>query len=125
MSASITVDVSEVVKKIDPAQLERALKSALGDAADEIQYEAQRYPAAPKESYQWTYTLKRSWTVQRGQSALQRIIGNNTAYAPYVHDPQEQAWMHRGRWQTTADIVRKKKKDVQAIIERALTRWAR
>ena len=121
--ATITVDVSEALAKLDPRDMEKAIKSSLGDVGSEVQFEAQRYPAAPKPTYDWTYTLKRGWTSK--VKGWQAIIGNTTKYAPYVQDADEQAWMHRGRWQTTADIARKKAKDVVRIIETALARWAR
>lgn len=120
--ASITVDVSEVVRKLDPKKLEKALHSSLGDAAAEVRVEARRYPP-PKPTYQRTFTLKRSWTQEvKGMVAT---IGNNTKYAPFVMDAAEQAWMHRGYWQTTEDIARKKASDVKRIIVQALERWAR
>ena len=121
--ATITVDVSEVLRKLDPKDMEKAIKSSLGDVGSEVQFEAQRYPAAPKPTYQWTYTLKRGWTSK--VQGWQAIIGNNVAYAPYVQDADRQAWFHRGRWATTADIARKKAKDVERIIRTALERWAR
>lgn len=122
---SITVDVSEAVRKLDPKTLERALADALDSAAKNVRTEARKYPPAPKPTYQWTYTLKRSWTVQKGRNFLERIIGTNVAYAPYVQDADRQAWMHKGRWQTTADIAQKKARDIQKVIETALQRWAR
>ena len=118
---SITVDVSEVAQKLDPRTLEKALTSALGDAASLVREEAKRYPA-PVPTYTRTFTLFKGWT-QRVAN-LQAIIGNAVAYAPYVQDADQQAWMHRGRWQTTTDIARKKTIEVKRTIEQALIRWA-
>ena len=119
---TITVDVSEALAKLDPRDMEKALKSTLGDVGSEIQWEAQRYPP-PKPTYTRQQTLKKGWASKvRGWRV---VIGNTTEYAPYVQDADRQAWMHRGYWQTTADIARKKTKDVVRIIEVALARWAR
>jgi hypothetical protein len=119
---SITVDVSEVARKLDPQKLEKALTSALGDAASIVREEAKRYPAAPKPSYQWTFTHKKGW--EQAVKGLRAVIGTNVKYAPYLVDADKQAWMHKGRWQTTTDIVRKKTVEVKRTIEEALIRWA-
>ena len=61
MTASITVDVSEVVKKLDPAELEKALEIALGEGAKHIRNEARRYPPQSHKPMQWKSAKQRRW----------------------------------------------------------------
>ncbi len=122
MSATIRVDVSEALRKIDPKDMERAISSALTDAANILRADMQRYPP-PKPTYQQTGTLGRGWTAPE-ITGMQVIVGNNVAYGPYVQDSDTQAWMHKGRWQTVQDVAQKRAEDVKRIIEDTLARWA-
>lgn len=56
--------------------------------------------------YRRTGTLGRRWTstVEQTPGDLIGTVGNNTIYGPYVMDPERQAWMHKGVWQTTQDV---------------------
>jgi hypothetical protein len=98
--------------------MEAGLLHLAGAAAD--------YPPAPAEStYRRTGTLGRLWTQARPvvagvQGALvQGRIGNRTPYGPYVQDPAQQAWFHRGRWQTTEDVVRDEAGAVEQLLAQA------
>jgi len=122
--SSITIDVSEVLAKIDPAQMEKALQSALVDAGNELRAPLQVYPP-PKPTYRQTGTLGRGWGAPLIIQPRQVILGNNVAYGKWVQGAGTQAWMHKGRWKTTADVAREKAADVKALIEKALARWAR
>ena len=123
---SITIDVSEVVKKLDPKDVERHLANALDGAADLVRADIKRYPAPPPAStYIRTGTLGGSWAKRVNRAALQAVIGSNVAYAPYVQDADRQAWMHKGRWQTAQDVVRQRATDIKHFIENALMRWAK
>ena len=124
MSASITVDVSEAMKKLDPSDMEKAIATALKGSADLIRADIKRYPPPPAgSSYIRTGTLGRSWAskVQRREA----IIGNVTPYGPYVQGATEQAWMHKGRWRTTAQVAKARAGDVKKLFEAAISRWAR
>ena len=124
MSADITIDVSQALKKLDPKEMEEALRTGLRGAADLIRADIKTYPPAPAgSSYVRTGTLGRSWASK--VSKLEAIIGNVTAYARYVQGADTQAWMHRGRWRTTAQVAKARTADVQKLLEAAISRWAR
>ena len=124
--SSITVDVSEVVKKLDPKTMEKHLAVAIDGAADLIRADIKTYPAPPAGStYRRTGRLGASWAKRVDRAALRAVIGSNIAYAPYVQDKDRQAWMHKGRWQTAHDVARRKAAEVRTFIVRALERWAR
>jgi len=134
MSASITVDVSEAVERLDPKTMERYIIAALDGAADLLLEEIKPYPPKPPDSrYRRTMTLHDSWTKKVGRSRLmallggnlKAVVGSNVKYAPYVQDRDEQAWMHKGRWKTAQDVAETKAQEVKDHIERALARWAR
>lgn len=98
--------------------MDRALLLLQGDMAD--------YPPPPPGStYRRTGTLGRRWTSARREveitgGMLQGRVGNNTPYGPYVQDPAQQAQVHRGRWQTTADVVDDRRDDIQKILDRMI-----
>ena len=123
---TITIDVSEVVKKLDPKDMERHIANALDGSADLIRADIKRYPAPPPQStYVRTGTLGASWTKRIYRDALRAVIGSNIKYAPYVQDADRQAWMHRGRWHTAQSVARDRAQDVRRFIEQSLARWAR
>ena len=124
--ATITVDVSEAVRRLDPKEMERHIANALDGAADLVRADIKQYPAPPAgSSYVRTGTLGASRTKRVDRGALRAIIGSNIRYAPYVQDADRQAWMHKGRWQTAQDVARQRAQDVKRFIERSLARWAR
>ena len=60
--ASITVDVSEVMKKLDPAQLNRVMGATIGEAGKLVRNEARRYPAQQsKGPVKWKSEKQRRW----------------------------------------------------------------
>ena len=121
---SITVDVSEAVAKLDPKDVERAVKAALVDAGNELRAPMQVYPS-PKPTYRQTGTLGRGWGEPLIIEDRRVILQNNVAYAPYVQDADHQAWFHKGRWKTAQATAKAKANDIQRLVERALNRWAR
>ena len=122
--SSITIDVSEALAKIDPVQMEKAIEASMKGASDLVRADVKQYPPPPASStYARTGTLGRSWASR--VSGLRAVIGNITGYAPYVQGADTQAWMHKGRWRTTADVARQMADPVKRFIEAALARWAR
>ena len=124
---TFTVDVSEAVRKLDPKNIEHALEQGIADVAGTLQSDMQQYPPPPPAStYMRTGKLGRSWTRKITKNPTGAIIGSQgVGYARYVQDHDYQAAIHRGRWQTTEMIARKRLHDIKASIERALARWAR
>ena len=49
-------------------------------------------------------------------------VSNATPYAPYVQHPEKQARVHRGRWQTTDEIVAEHEGDVAEVLEESAGR---
>lgn len=123
--ASITVDVSQAIRKIDPKGVDQAIKKALGPAASLLMAEAKRYPPPPPtSSYVRTGKLHGSW--QKKVESRRATVGSyGVKYAPYVQGAVEQAWMHKGRWKTTAHIVQEQARTVERMIRQELARWAR
>ncbi len=65
-------------------------------------------------------TLGRKWTVKvKGNYEVE--IGNNTSYAPYVHDPEKQSWFHAARgWKTTETVAESEGRKVADAIRAEL-----
>jgi hypothetical protein len=92
-----------------------------------LQGRAAEYPPAPVGSgYRRTGTLGRLWAgatrvVELGESGafVQGRVGNATPYSPYVQGPDDQAQVHKGRWQTTDQIVDAAGDEIGLILEDA------
>lgn len=74
--------------------------------------------------YRRTGTLGKSWTteVHSLASDLQGIVGNVRPYAPYVQDDERQAAIHKGRWGTVQDAVRRKANEVINLFKQEIAR---
>ena len=101
------------------------LKPPMNKAVHRIHAETQTYPPPPKGS---TYRRKHagglagSWVARTEQKrqTLVGVVGASISYAPYVMGPKRQAWMHKGRWPTTDDIVDKQKHNIVNDFEKAI-----
>lgn len=85
--------------------------------------ELKKYPPPPpNSSYRRTGTLGRRWTfqVRRNLYGVKVIAGNNTSYAPDVQDPDQQAPVHQGRWQTTEDVLDDKSEEIVGEVQGAV-----
>ena len=153
MATSITVDVSEVLAKLDPEKMRHEVEVALGGAADIIRAGVKQYPsrqstgpqqwksekqrrwffAALREGkiqvpYRRTGKLGQSWTkrIDRGSTWPAAVIGTHMAYAPYVQDADRQTAMHaRTPWPTAQGVAEEKSDEVVRFIKKALEKWAK
>ena len=68
--------------------------------------------------------LGQSWTtdIKESNRGLSGKIGNNTSYGPFVQSQQFQAAVHRGRWQTDAQVVESNRARIVADFEQAIQR---
>jgi len=70
--------------------------------------------------YRRTGTLGRKWKTRvTGADRIQGIVENPTPYAPMVQG-DEQAAIHRGRWEPASKIVEKREKQVRRFHEDAI-----
>lgn len=79
-------------------------------------------PARPSSTYRRTRRLGNSWDMEVKQlhSDVQGIVDNPTEYGPYVMSPDKQAYMHKGRWATTAKIIEEQRQKVMGFFEYAV-----
>jgi hypothetical protein len=97
--------------------VEQALRLMAGRAA--------HYPQKPRLSgYRRTGTLGRLWTQARPEVTIHgRVIDGRIENArprgAYVQDPDLQAWMHKGRWQTTDDVVEGARGETEMLLQEA------
>lgn len=123
--------LSGLIGKIN--RIERGKVTALRDAAKQTSSYLLREippPPPPLPSYRRTGKLEKSFKgkvtpVSRGYTVS---ISNPTTYAPWVISDSRiggagpQAWMHRGRWYTIQQVLRKSKDGVLTIYKNALRR---
>lgn len=85
--------------------------------------EMKDYPPAPADSwYIRTLTLGRTWSAQspEWQAAGNGFFGsiaNPTPYGPKVQSAQQQARVHRGRWDTDEDVLEYNYEKIKAQFE--------
>jgi hypothetical protein len=63
--------------------------------------------------------LGRRWEV-KPINDLSVSVGNNASYAPYVHDAEAQAGVHKGRWKTIQDAVKDRGQHVIDLFREAI-----
>jgi len=81
------------------------------------------YPPPPSGSpYRRTGKLGRSWATRpiRTMNEVGREVGNNTIYGPWVQSDELQAYMHRGRWQTDAEVLRNEAPQIVRDVDETL-----
>jgi hypothetical protein len=130
--ASITITgVDELNRKLGRVTANKTLKTPMGRAMNRIQRDMMKYPPPIAGSlYVRTDALKNRWgapnakKIEQVASGIVGHITNNLDYGPFVQSHLFQAGIHRGRWQTDADVLDKNKSaivgDFRKAIEKAL-----
>ena len=145
---TITIDVEglkELIAKFDelPPQVQQTMLNAMGDSLNILHENVPPYipQVVPPEVYRRQGTLGGSFGVSQdgsksGQPGIKKVerkgsfyqgqFGSNLNYAPYVVDPERQAYMHRpgykGRpgWWTVEDIAKNAKDKIEERWKRAV-----
>lgn len=126
--ASIEIKgVNQLIRKLGEATAANALRPPMERSVMRLQRDMADYPPQrPGSAYVRTGTLGRRWTKEVTQSGggLVGKVGNNTAYGPFVQSQQFQADVHRNRWQTDEQVVKRNEaaivQDFRRAIEKAL-----
>lgn len=131
MELIIETDAGAVAEELERRGLRilDVLAGPLDRGAFRVEAGMKVYPAPPSGStYRRTGTLGRRWTTRpiRTTTEVGREIGNNTEYAPRVQSDELQATVHRGRWQTDAQVLQQESprllRDVEEVLEQ-LMEW--
>jgi hypothetical protein len=128
VSVSISIQgTDKLIAKLGRVEGTKFLRAPMQRAVLRLQRDMQEYPTQRKGStYRRTGTLGRKWTVRVKQDGAELVgtVGNNTRYAPFVQSRQFQARVHRGRWQTDAQVMNQNARaivdDFEDTIQRAL-----
>jgi hypothetical protein len=117
------------LKGLKGEQIHKLLKSTTDKAVKYVHSQVPPYPA-PKPTYQQKGTLGRSINadVREVGSEIQGFIGTPIKYAPWVISSEAvpevgagpQAWMHKGRWYTLQDVVKKSLAEVKRFYSKML-----
>lgn len=131
MQTRIKIEGDEWWGRVLRSGAPRILAEEMGDAAKEgteyLQAEAQKYPPPPEGSrYVRTFQLQRGWQQSNprlvfGGSGFQMVAENPTPYAPFVQDPDRQAWQMK-HWRTTEQIEQDAEARITGLFERAIQR---
>lgn len=75
--------------------------------------------------YRRSMTLARGWVLRfiEGVSEFRVEVANRVPYLPFVMGPGKQADIHRGRWQTTAQVAQKVNIAIAGDFTRAIKDW--
>ena len=112
MELIIETNADQVAEELERRGLDilQVLGGPLDRGAFRVEGGMKVYPPPPSAStYVRTGTLGRRWTTRpiREANAVGREVGNNTDYGPQVQSDELQATVHRGRWQTDAQVLRR------------------
>lgn len=128
--SAVTIEISGVdrlIARLGRVEGTNILRDPMQRAVLRVLRDMQEYPQQRAGSaYVRTGTLGRKWTTKIEQEGeyLTGRVGNNTEYGPFVQSRQFQARVHRGRWQTDAQVVNRNAAaiigDFEAAIRRAL-----
>ena len=126
MELTISTNAAEVAAELERRGLRilDVLEGSLDRGGFRIEAAMKVYPPPPSgSSYRRTGTLGKRWTTKpiRTTTEVGREIGNNTDYAPLVQSEELQSTVHRGRWQTDAQILQQTAPHLLRDIEDTLT----
>lgn len=116
--------IEELLQRLDRAASSAVLRAAMQASCDLVQRQLAVYPPARSGStYRRTGTLGRRWTTRVSGSGydVEGVVGNNTAYGPYVMDWHQQAWMHVGVWPIAQDVAGQAEGEIAAIFADAVS----
>lgn len=73
--------------------------------------------------YRRTGTLGRRWTtaVTVSPAEIRGVVGNVTAYGPFVQSQESQANVHQGRWRTAERVAQEMEPAIQDLFEARLS----
>ena len=119
------VGLDELIAKLKyiNGKLKPTLTKAMTRAVNYVDSTVPPYPPPPSAStYTRTHNLENSITteVKSLGTEIVGLIGSNMVYAPYVISEDDQAWMHKGRWWTLQEVVRKASGEIVAIFQVAV-----
>ncbi len=125
----VITGADKIAAKLGRLNIGSILRDPMTRAALRVQTDMQKYPPQRAGSaYRRTGTLGRRWTTPRVISEARRVegsVGNNTSYGPFVQSSQFQARVHRGLWQTDAQVMERNipviVSEFEAAIRSALT----
>lgn len=125
-----------------PEKFDAALKTTVETSLIVLHESVPPYPSAnPASRYTRTGTLGRSigsgmqggkagapdiYTVTKDGSGYRGEFGTRLEYAPYVIDPDRQAWMHKDRWWTMKTLAERARAKIERLfqaMEQELARW--
>lgn len=108
-------------------ELRRVVDSVIEEAKQHL---ASYPPERPNQTYIRTGDLGEAWEqanplIRPMQGGIEARLANRMPYSGFVQHPDEQAWMHAGRWDTTDQVVRDLQPLLDAELDRATDRLAR
>lgn len=129
--SNLTIEIKgidELLRKYGKVEGLKLLRQPVTESLAMLVSDIATYPAPPPGStYRRTGTLGRFWTsavpeiVETSQGITGRY-GNNLEYAPYVQDEELQADIHKSRWPTDLDVIKKNEKKIVDKFENFLVK---
>lgn len=126
MSEVEIIGLRALLKDFDqaPKQIRKLVLTAMGDSVEAVYKRATTYPPRrPSSSYVRTGRLQSQWqhTIETGANDITgRVFNVKTPYGKWVMGAETQARVHKGRWYTTADIVREQQPKINRFFEAAM-----
>ena len=134
MPAEIEVKgLQELINKVGriTPEIQRAMDKTMEASLNTLHENVPSYPRKPEaSSYIRTGTLGKSigmnnakptvYSIKGSGAKIEGRFGTDLSYAKYVIDPDRQAYMHRGRWWTTDNIVKASKSKILRLWDKMI-----
>ena len=134
MPAEIEVKgLQELINKVGriTPEIQRAMDKTMEASLNTLHENVPSYPRKPEaSSYIRTGTLGKSigmnnakptvYSIKGSGAKIEGRFGTDLSYAKYVIDPDRQAYMHRGRWWTTENIVKASKSKILRLWDKMI-----
>jgi hypothetical protein len=79
-------------------------------------------PERLNSTYRRTGSLRKEWTTQTRDQGFTVVVGNDIEYGPFVQSQQDQAWMHKGFWQTDQQVLDKEEDNITEMVSDAIAK---
>jgi len=116
--------IDKVLRKLGTLKGQDVLIAPMQESLVTLEADMKLYPMPrPGSTYIRTMVLHDRWTIapiERTGHGIRGRIGNDTEYGPFVQSSILQSAVHRGRWQTDAQVVQRRRAWIVARFKRAI-----
>lgn len=133
LRVEVKLEPTDLLRRMEqfPNKLNHELGRAMKASLLHIQGSVPAYPDRPNPVREGILgksltvgDLGNIFEIKKRGIGIEGKFGTKLEYAPYVIDPERQAWMHKPYWWTMNTVKEKAEKGIQQLFEKAMQRMA-